>query len=68
MICIAASTSLAFRSFILVSAICRTWASVTEPAFALPGVFDAEAMPAAFFRRNDAGGVLISIWNDLSVK
>ena len=34
MICIAASTSLAFRSFIFVSAISRSWASVTEPATA----------------------------------
>ena len=68
MICIAASTSLAFRSFILVSAISRSCASVTEPATALPGVFDAEATPAAFFSRNDAGGVLISMVKDLSVK
>ena len=65
MISIAASTSLAFRSFIFASAISRSCASVTEPATALPGVLDADCSPAAFFRRKDAGGVLISIGEGL---
>ena len=38
MICIAASTSLAFRSFIFASAISFTWATVTVPTVCLPGV------------------------------
>ena len=45
MICIAPSMSLAFRSFIFVSAISRNWATVTVPAVALPGVFEPERGP-----------------------
>jgi hypothetical protein len=68
MISIAASTSLALRSFIFASAISRSSATVTEPAFSLPGVLEADYTPAAFIRRKDAGGVLSTNWNDLSEK
>jgi hypothetical protein len=54
----AASTSLAFRSFILSSAISRTCLPVTVPTFTLFGVPEAVASPAAFLSRTAAGGVL----------
>src|ERR1700761_3720221 len=65
-ISIAISTVFAFRSFILVSAIWRTSALVTEPAEVRPGLFEPELSFAAFLRKNDAGGVFISKVKDLS--
>src|ERR1700709_2188639 len=57
---IAFSISLAFRSFILVWAISRTWARVTEPAATMPGDLEPLVSLAAFLRKKDAGGVFIS--------
>ena len=73
-ICIAASTSLADRSFIFSSAISRTCLAVTVPAVARPGFSEPLARlrlpcgfrPAAFFSRKDAGGVFVSKVKDLS--
>src|SRR6185312_2700920 len=59
-ISIAFSMSLALRSFILVWAISRTWARVTEPATEIPGALEPLDSLAAFFRKKDAGGVFIS--------
>src|SRR5690606_1850826 len=47
----AASTSLAFRSFIFASAISRTWARPIVPALALPGSLEPDFRLAAFFRK-----------------
>ncbi len=74
MIFIAASTSFADRSFILVSAISRICLTVTVPAVARPGLSEPLARlrlptgfrPAAFLSRKDAGGVFVSKVNDLS--
>src|SRR5690349_9609751 len=63
---IAISMSLAFRSFILASAIWRTCALVTEPADVRPGLFEPDCSFAAFLRKNDAGAVFISKVKDLS--
>src|ERR1700751_3065305 len=54
----APSTSAAFRSGILVSAICRSWSRVTLPTFSF--LLEAEPLsrPAAFFSRIAAGGGL----------
>jgi len=54
---IAASTSLALRSFIFSSAISFTCWRVTVPTLFLFGVPEPLARPAAFFRRTAAGGV-----------
>src|SRR5476649_2945107 len=59
-ISIAFSMSLALRSFILAWAISRTWALVTLPALAMPGVLEPAVSFAAFLRKKDAGGVFIS--------
>ena len=45
---IAASTSLAFKSGILVSAISRTWSLVMDPALTVCGVPEPFGTPAAF--------------------
>src|SRR5215467_8814313 len=63
---IALSMSLALRSFILASAIWRTWALVTEPAKSRPGAFEPLDSLAAFLRKYDAGGVFIRKVKDLS--
>src|SRR5258708_19384377 len=58
MIRVAASMSLAFRSFIFASAI---WASCERrmvPALILPGSAEPDFSRAAFLIRKDAGGVL----------
>ena len=60
MIFIACSMELAFKSFILISAISRSCACVTVPALARPGSLAPLPTLAAFFRRKDAGGVRIS--------
>src|SRR4051812_698966 len=65
-ISIAFSISLAFRSFILVWAISRTWARVTLPALVMPGLFEPPCSFAAFLRKKEAGAVFISKVKDLS--
>jgi hypothetical protein len=59
MILVAASISLALRSFILASAISETCERLIVPALALPGSFEPDFSYAAFFRRKDAGGDLV---------
>ena len=66
MILVAASMSLAFRSFILVWAISVSLLRAILPATTLPGSFEPAYRPAAFLMRNDAGGVLISNENERS--
>ena len=56
---IAASTSAAFRSCILVSAISLTWSFVTEATFFVLGSPEPCSTPAAFFSKTAAGGVLV---------
>src|SRR5665213_549360 len=63
---IAASTSVAFRSFSFFVAISRTCALVTLPTLPRPGVWLPLGMPAAFFRKKLTGGVFIRKVNDLS--
>src|SRR5437016_5021751 len=65
---IAASMSLAFKSFILVCAISRTLARRIVPAVARPGVPLPLSMPAAFLIRSAAGGVLVTKLNERSSK
>src|ERR1700742_4855475 len=65
-ICMAASTSLAFKSFIFSSAILRTCSFVTEPAKSRAGVLDPLSSFAAFFKKYEAGGVFMSKVKDLS--
>jgi len=50
-ICMAASTSLAFRSFILAWAMLRTCSLVTTPLKSRPGAFEPESSFAAFLRK-----------------
>ena len=57
MIFIAASTSLALRSGILVSAISRTWARVIVPALTLGALPEPFSRPAALRISREAGGV-----------
>ena len=59
MLLIAVSTDDAFRSGIFCVAISRTCFSVTLPTLSLLGVPAPLAMPAAFFSRTAAGGVLV---------
>ena len=59
MLLIAASTEAAFKSGIFCVAISRTCFSVTLPTLSLLGVPAPLAMPAAFFNRTAAGGVLV---------
>ena len=47
----AASTSLAFRSFIFTVAISRSLSRETVPALTLPGYFEPDFRLAAFFRK-----------------
>jgi hypothetical protein len=65
---IAASTSFALRSAILVSAICWSWARVTLPTFSRFVGPEPLSRPAAFFRRSPAGGVLRTKLNERSSK
>ena len=55
----AASRSLAFKSFILTSAISRSCERRMVPALTLPVSAEPDLIRAAFFRRKDAGGVLV---------
>src|ERR1700684_4336045 len=68
MIFSAASIEVAFRSGILVSAICRTWAMVSEPTLVLCGTALPLSTPAAFLISSGAGGVLVMNVNDRSSK
>ena len=63
---IAASISAAFRSVIFCSAISRTCLRVTLPAIIRPGSVDPFGSFAAFYRKNDTGGVFIANVKDLS--
>src|SRR5687768_16706634 len=55
----AASTSLALRSGILVSAISRSWSLVMDPTLVFCGTPEPDSMPAALSSRRAAGGVLV---------
>ena len=55
----AASTSSALRSGILVWAISRTWSAVMVPTFSLSGLPEPLWMPAAFLMSSAAGGVFV---------
>src|SRR4029078_5669226 len=59
MIFVAAAMSFAFRSFILASAISASCERLIVPALSLPGSFEPDLIRAAFFRRKEAGGVLV---------
>ena len=60
MIRIAASTSFAFKSGILVSAISRSCAFVRLATTSLDDVPEPFAIPAAFLIKSEAGGVLVT--------
>src|SRR5262249_52171103 len=64
----ASSSSIAFRSGILVSAMRRTWSLVTEPTFSMRGFWAPFSTPEACLRRNVVGGVLVMNVNDRSSK
>src|SRR5712691_12398571 len=64
----AAPISLAFRSFILVSAISRTLARRIVPAVVRPAAPLPLSIPAAFLIRSAAGGVLVTKRNERSSK
>src|SRR3990172_2518748 len=64
----AASMSLALRSFIFVSAIWRTWDRLSVPTFWRIWAGLPFSSPAAFLIRSDAGGVLRAKVNDRSSK
>src|SRR3989304_302066 len=65
---IAASISLALRSFIFVSAIWRTWSRVSVPTFWRIWAGLPFSSPAAFLIRSEAGGVLSEKVNERSSK
>jgi hypothetical protein len=65
---IAASTSLALRSAILMPAMSRTWSRVTRPTVSRLVVAAPSSMPAALRRRSAAGGVLRMNENERSSK
>src|SRR5688500_18631860 len=60
MILVAASMSLALRSFILTSAISDNCERLMVPALTLPGSLEPDFSFAAFFRRKLAGGVFVA--------
>src|ERR1700733_13132550 len=68
MIFSAASIVVAFRSGIFVSAICWTWAAVSEPTLVLCGSLLPLSTPAAFLISSGAGGVFVMNVNDRSSK
>src|SRR5215472_18194640 len=65
---IADSMSLAFRSFILISAISRTLLRLMVPTMARPAAPLPLSTPAAFLIRSAAGGVLVTKLNERSSK
>ena len=56
---VAASRSLAFKSFILAVAMSDSCERLILPPEILPGSFEPDLRPAAFLIRYDAGGVLV---------
>ena len=66
MIFMAASTSLALRSGILVSAMARTWSRVTVPTLSRLGSPEPLSMPRASRSSTAAGGVLVTNVNERS--
>ena len=62
----AASSLVAFKSFIFIFTMSITCLRVTLPTFSLFGVFEPDASPAAFFNRIDAGGDFVMNVKDLS--
>src|SRR6266536_724709 len=62
----AASSFVAFKSFIFNFTMSNTCLRVTFPTLSLFGVLEPEAMPAAFFSKIDAGGDLVMNVKDLS--
>ena len=54
------SIELAFRSFIFVSAMLRTFARVSLPTLFLLGWADPFSMPASLRMRSAAGGLLVT--------
>src|SRR5580693_1332443 len=63
----AASSDAAFRSGIFCLAMSSTCLSVTLPTLSLFGAPDPLAMPAALFKRIDAGGVFVMKVNERSL-
>ena len=63
---VAASMSLAFRSFIFCSAIAVSAERLILPAETLPGSFEPDFRLAAFLMRKVAGAVLVSNENERS--
>ena len=59
MFLVAASTSLALRSFIFASAISASCERRIVPPETLPGSFEPDLIFAAFFKRKLAGGVFV---------
>jgi hypothetical protein len=57
---IAPSMSLALRSGIFCSAICRTWSCVTLPTVCLLRSAAPFGTPAAFFNKKLVGGVFVT--------
>ena len=62
----AASSDVAFKSFILTFTISRICLRVTLPTFSLFGSLEPAVMPAAFLSRTEAGDDLVINVNDLS--
>src|SRR2546429_3667905 len=62
----AASSFVAFKSFIFNFTMSNTCLRVTFPTLSLFGVLEPDAMPAAFFSKIDAGGDLVMNVKDLS--
>src|SRR6266571_1948019 len=67
-IAIAASSELALRSGILISAIFLTWARVTLPTFCRLEVGEPFSIPASFLRSTAAGGVFVMKVKERSLK
>ena len=55
----AASSEFAFKSFAFIFTMSKTCLRVTLPTFSLFGSLEPAVMPAAFFKRMDAGGDLV---------
>ena len=60
------SSRVVFKSGSFVWAISLTWARVTCPTLVRLGSHDPLMIPAAFFRRTAAGGVLVTKENERS--
>src|SRR5665213_1668235 len=62
----AASSEEEFMSLDFIFTMSKTCLRVTLPTLSLFGVLEPAVMPAAFFKRMDAGGDLVMNVNDLS--